>query len=61
MGHPVNPIVWLANKLAEFDDCLRAGETIISGSMVTPVAIKPGDYVKAACTRMGSVAARFVP
>ena len=61
MGHPVNPIVWLANKLAEFDDCLRAGETIISGSMVTPVAIKPGDYVKAVCTRMGSVAARFVP
>ncbi len=60
MGNPINPIVWLANKLAEYDDYLRAGETIISGSMVTPVEIKPGDYVKATYSRMGSVGARFV-
>ena len=60
MGNPINPIVWLANKLAEFGDYLRAGETIISGSMVTPVEIRPGDYVKATYTRMGSVGARFV-
>ncbi len=60
MGNPINPIVWLANKLAEFGDYLRAGETIISGSMVTPVEIKPGDYVKATYTRMGSVGARFI-
>ncbi len=60
MGNPVNPIVWLANKLPEFGDWLRAGETIISGSMVTPVEVKPGDYVKATYSRMGSVGARFV-
>ena len=60
MGNPINPIVWLANKLAEFGDYLRAGETIISGSMVTPVEVNPGDYVKATYTRMGSVGARFV-
>ncbi len=60
MGHPVNPIVWLANKLVEFGDYLRAGETIISGSMVTPVEVKPGDCVKATYSRMGSVGARFV-
>ncbi len=60
MGNPINPIVWLANKLAEFGDHLRAGETIISGSMVTPVEVKPGDYVNAIYSRMGSVGARFV-
>ena len=60
MGNPINPIVWLANKLSEFGDHLRAGETIISGSMVTPVELKPGDYVKATYSRMGSVGARFV-
>ncbi len=60
MGNPINPIVWLANKLAEFGGYLRAGETIISGSMVTPVEVKPGDYVKATYTRMGSVGARFI-
>ena len=60
MGNPINPIVWLANKLAEFGDWLRAGETIISGSMVVPVEVKPGDYVKATYSRMGSVSARFI-
>ena len=60
MGNPINPIVWLANKLAEYGDHLRAGETIISGSMVIPVEVKPGDYVKATYSRLGSVGARFV-
>ena len=60
MGNPINPIVWLANKLAEFGDQLRAGEAIISGSMVIPVEVRPGDYVKATYSRMGSVGARFV-
>ena len=60
MGNPINPVVWLANKLAEFGDYLRAGETIISGSMVTPAELKPGDFVKVTYTRMGTVGARFV-
>lgn len=60
MGNPINPVVWLANKLAEFGDYLRSGETIISGSMVTPAELKPGDSVTATYSRMGSVGARFV-
>jgi 2-keto-4-pentenoate hydratase len=60
MGNPINPVVWLANKLAEFGDYLRAGETIISGSMVTPAELKPGDSVIATYSRMGSVGARFI-
>jgi 2-keto-4-pentenoate hydratase len=60
MGNPINPVVWLANKLAEFGDYLRAGETIISGSMVTPAELKPGDSVKVTYSRMGSIGARFV-
>ena len=60
MGNPINPVVWLANKLAEFGDFLRAGETIISGSMVTPAELKPGDSVKVTYSRMGTVGARFV-
>ena len=60
MGNPINPVVWLANKLAEFDDYIRAGEIIISGSMVTPVRLKPGDFVKVTYSRLGSVGARFV-
>ena len=60
MGNPINPVVWLANKLAEFGDYLRAGETIISGSMVTPAELNPGDSVTATYSRLGRVGARFV-
>jgi 2-keto-4-pentenoate hydratase len=60
MGNPINPIVWLANKLAEFDDYLIAGETIISGAMVIPVRLKPGDFVKVTYSRLGTVGASFV-
>ena len=60
MGNPINPIVWLANKLAEFDGCLRAGEIIIAGSIVTPIRVRAGDYFEATYTRLGTVGARFV-
>jgi 2-keto-4-pentenoate hydratase len=60
MGNPINSIVWLANKLAEFDDYLRAGEIIISGSIVTPIRVRSGDHIKATFTRLGAVGAKFV-
>ena len=47
MGSPINPIVWLANKMAELDDYLKAGEIIISGSVVTPVRVQPGKIGRA--------------
>jgi 2-oxo-3-hexenedioate decarboxylase/2-keto-4-pentenoate hydratase len=36
LGHPLDAVVWLANKLAERDACLKAGQIILTGSM-TPV------------------------
>ena len=59
MGSPINPIVWLANKMAELDDYLKAGEIIISGSLVTPVRVQPGSNIT--FIRLGSVGATFVP
>lgn len=60
MGNPINPIVWLANKMAEIGDYLRAGEIIISGSVVTPIRISPGDNIDITFTRMGRVNAYFI-
>lgn len=60
MGNPINPIAWLANKMAEFDDYLRAGEIIISGSVVTPVRVQQGGHINITFTRLGSVGATFV-
>ena len=59
MGSPINPIVWLANMMAELDDYLKAGEIIISGSVVTPVRVQPGSNIT--FIRLGSVGATFVP
>ena len=60
MGNPINAVVWLANKLAEFDDHLRAGEIIMTGSIVSPSRVRPGDHFNATYTRLGTVGARFV-
>ncbi len=59
MGNPINPIVWLANKMYEFDDYLRAGEIIISGSVVTPIRVTDGDNLDVTFTRLGRVSASF--
>ncbi|MDA0265116.1 MAG: fumarylacetoacetate hydrolase family protein [Chloroflexi bacterium] len=43
MGHPLEPLAWLANKLAEQGLGLSAGMVIITGSIVSPKIVKPGD------------------
>ncbi len=60
MGNPMNPVIWLANKMAEFDDYLKAGEIVISGSVVTPVRVQPGSHINMTFTRLGSVGANFI-
>ena len=43
MGHPLEPLVWLANMLAERGKGLAAGTVVITGSIVTPKFLNPGD------------------
>ena len=43
MGHPLEPLAWLANKLAEQGIGLSAGMVIITGSIVSPKPLSPGD------------------
>jgi 2-keto-4-pentenoate hydratase len=35
LGHPFEPLTWLANHLARTGDGLRAGEIVLTGSLVT--------------------------
>jgi 2-keto-4-pentenoate hydratase len=43
MGHPLEPLAWLANKLAEQGLGLTAGMVIITGSIVSPKSVNAGD------------------
>jgi len=60
LGNPAQSAAWLANKLSEFDVALKAGEIIMSGSLVSAVEVKPNDVIRATFDRLGSVTAKFI-
>ena len=43
MGHPFEPLAWLANKLAGEGESLPAGTVVITGSIVPPKFLETGD------------------
>ena len=43
MGHPLEPLAWLANALAGQGRELKAGMLVITGSIVSPKWLKAGD------------------
>src|SRR6267378_414807 len=43
LGHPHNALAWLANHLASEDKSLRAGEIVLTGSLVKTVWLNAGD------------------
>lgn len=59
LSHPANAVAWLANKLAEFDVTLKAGEVILPGALSAAVTVEAGDSVRATFDHLGSVSVRF--
>ena len=43
MGHPLEPLVWLANTLAADGVSMDKGALVLTGSFAPPVMLKPGD------------------
>ena len=43
MGHPLEPLAWLANNLAARGQELKAGMVVITGSIVSPKWLQSGD------------------
>src|SRR5690606_19790005 len=60
LGHPVNCVTWLANKLGEFGIPLKAGEIILSGSLSLMFPVKAGDSISMTLCGLGGCRARFV-
>ena len=59
LGHPINAVVWLVNKLAGFDQKLEAGSVILSGALGPVCDVEPGDWVRGDIAGLGSVSVRF--
>ncbi|NLW05374.1 MAG: 2-oxopent-4-enoate hydratase, partial [Pseudomonadaceae bacterium] len=60
LGSPVNCVAWLANTLGHFGIPLKAGEVILSGSLVPLVPVKAGDFMSLNIGGIGGASVRFV-
>lgn len=58
-GSPATSIAWLANRLADYDITLKAGEIILSGALSGMVTAKAGDNFTARFAHIGQVSVNF--
>jgi 2-keto-4-pentenoate hydratase len=59
LGHPHHALAWLANHLAADGKALRAGQIVLTGSLVKTVWLKPGDRVTMDLSGLGQVQVSF--
>lgn len=58
MGNPLESVVWLANKLAEYNRGLEAGQYVMTGSFTRQFPLKAGDVAETTFAGIGSVSLR---
>src|SRR5262249_30983109 len=59
LGNPAQAVAWLANRLADFDDSLLAGQVVLPGAMCASVFAEAGDTFRADFRHLGSVSVTF--
>jgi 2-oxo-hept-3-ene-1,7-dioate hydratase len=59
LNDPVQAVVWLARRMAMYDQRIEAGQIILSGSFIRPVECVPGSDIKADFGPFGQVSVRF--
>ncbi len=60
LGHPYNAVAWLAAKLAQFGETVRAGDYVMSGSFTRQFPLGSGDKITADFAGIGTVSASFL-
>jgi 2-keto-4-pentenoate hydratase len=59
LGHPHNALAWLANHLASQGSALRAGEIVMTGSLVKTVWLQAGHEATMEFSSLGKVQVTF--
>jgi 2-oxopent-4-enoate/cis-2-oxohex-4-enoate hydratase len=59
-GNPLTAVAWLANTLGEFGILFKAGEVILSGSLVPLIPVVAGDEMSLEIEGLGGCSCRFV-
>lgn len=59
LGSPLICVAWLANTMAGFGVPLKAGETILSGSLVPLESVQAGDHMSVSISGIGSTEVLF--
>ena len=59
LNDPVESVVWLARRMAEYGQRIEAGQVILSGSFIRPVECPPGSRIHADFGPFGEVAISF--
>lgn len=59
LNSPVNCVTWLANTLGRFGTPLKAGEVILSGSLVPLEPVCAGDFMSVSIGGIGNASVRF--
>lgn len=59
-GNPLTAVAWLANTLGRFGIPFKAGEVILSGSLVPLEPVQAGDSLRMELVGIGSAAVNFV-
>jgi 2-keto-4-pentenoate hydratase len=59
LSDPRLALTWIANELAALGTPLKAGQTVITGTCVTPIPIAPGEHLRASFGALGEVSVKF--
>jgi len=59
LNQPALGIVWLAARLSQYGDSIKAGEIVLSGSFIRPIETQAGTLIEADFGDFGQVSCRF--
>lgn len=59
LNDPVESVVWLARRMAQYGQVIEPGQVILSGSFIRPVECPPGSHIVSDFGPFGSVTVSF--